>query len=298
MGLIRRFKRQFGRRSGVVMGIGDDAAVLPYSKKEYLLLTTDAVREGVHFALGKKGFYAKKATPFQIGWKALCVNISDIAAMGGIPRYAVVALGAPAHLPLSFYDGVVMGIKAAARKFGVAVVGGDTDRTRHLTVAVALAGTVEKKRCVFRHGAKRGDAIFATGTLGGSRKGKHLTFTPRLKEARFLTKHFRLTSMIDLSDGLAKDLSHICQESGVGARVEGEVIPASKGSDLRSALNDGEDFELLFTLSPREAKRLLQRKRRLGFRVTEIGKTVSKSSGIRLHTGKKSIPLQGGFRHF
>lgn len=299
MGLIGRIEKILGNFPGVIQGIGDDAAVLPYTQKEYLLFTTDAVREGTHFTLSKKGFYFKKATPFQIGWKALGVNLSDIAAMGGEPLYAVVALGAPTHFPISFYDELIQGIKECARKFKVAIVGGDTDRTEKLSVAVSLVGTVEKNRCIFRHGAKVGDLIFVTGTLGGSRKGKHLTFTPRVKEARLLTKHFRIHSMIDLSDGLAKDLTHICQESGVGAMVDGEAIPISKGSNLRSALNDGEDFELLFALPPREAKFLLQRKRRLGFRVTEIGKIVPKNKGVRLfYRGKKTIPLKGGFRHF
>ncbi|MBI4437031.1 MAG: thiamine-monophosphate kinase, partial [Candidatus Omnitrophica bacterium] len=143
-----------------------------------------------------------------------------------------------------------------------------------------------------------GDCIFVTGTLGGSRKGKHLSFIPRVKEARRLTKDFRLNAMIDLSDGLAKDLTHICEESQVGARVDGEAIPISKGLNLRSALNDGEDFELLFTVPPREMNRLLQRKTRLSFRISEIGKIVAKEKGIRLHIGKAIIPLQGGFRHF
>ncbi|MBI4437097.1 MAG: thiamine-monophosphate kinase [Candidatus Omnitrophica bacterium] len=297
-GFIERTKKIFGRFPGVISGIGEDAAVLPYSKKEYLLFTTDAVREGTHFALGEKGFYSKKATPFQIGWKALAVNLSDIAAMGGKPLYALVALGAPTHLPVSFYDELTKGIKAAAKAFGVAVVGGDTDRTRKLSVTVALIGTVEKERCIFRRGAKVGDCIFVTGTLGGSRKGKHLSFIPRVKEARRLTKDFRLNAMIDLSDGLAKDLTHICEESQVGARVDGEAIPISKGSNLRSALNDGEDFELLFTLSPRDAGSLLQRKNLLGLQVSRIGKIVEKSKGFRLQTAKGTIPLRGGFKHF
>jgi len=297
-GFIQRVKKILGNFPGVIQGIGDDAAVLPYFKKEYLLLTTDAVREGIHFTLGKKGFYSKKATPFQIGWKALAVNVSDIAAMGGVPRYAVVSLGVRIDLPVSFYDELTRGLKALAKKFNVAIVGGDTDRTQRVSVTIALIGTVEKARCIFRRGARVGNSIFVTGLLGGSRKGRHLTFIPRVKEARLLTKYFRLSSMIDISDGLAKDLAHICQESEVGAVVNGEAVPISKGSTLNSALNDGEDFELLFTVSPRETKRLLQKKNRLGFRISEIGKIVAKEKRIRIHIGKTIIPLQGGFRHF
>jgi len=297
-GLIQRFRRILGEGPGVIRGIGDDAAVLPYTQKEYLLFATDAVREGVHFILKKGPFYTSPATPYQIGWKALGINLSDIAAMGGIPRYAVVSLGATQNHPVSFYEGIMKGMKAMAKKFNVSVVGGDTDRTEKLSITVAILGTVEKKRCVFRSGAKPGDLIFVTGKLGGSRKGRHLTFTPRVKEARILTKYFRLSAMIDISDGLAGDLAQICRESRVGAVIGGKAVPLSKGATLESALNDGEDFELLFTLPPREAGRLIMKRIRFEFPTTPIGRIVPKKEGIHIYIGNKKSPLTGGFRHF
>ena len=298
LGLIQRTKKILGDDPRVLRGIGDDAAVLPFTKKEHLLFTIDAIREGTHFALKKVPLYPQKATPFQIGWKALGVNLSDIAAMGGIPLYAVVSLGARKGDPVSFYDQITLGIKTLAKLFDVAIVGGDTDRSEKLEITVSMIGTVEKERCILRSTARAGDVILVTGTLGGSRRGKHLSFMPRVKEARVLTQHFRLTSMIDLSDGLAGDLAQICRESHVGAIVEKEHIPILKGTTLHSALNDGEDFELLFTLSPRDAGILLQRKNLLGLQVSKIGKIVAKKNGIHLHIGNKIMPLEGGFRHF
>ena len=298
LGFIQRVKKILGDDPRVIRGIGDDAAVLPFTKKEHLLFTIDAIREGVHFTLKKAPLYPQKATPFQIGWKALGVNLSDIAAMGGIPLYAVVSLGVRKEDPVSFYDEITLGMKTLARLFDVAVVGGDTDRSEKLVLTIAMIGTVERERCILRSTARVGDVILVTGNLGGSRQGKHLTFMPRIKEARILTKNFRVTSMIDLSDGLAGDLAQICRESGVGALVEEAQVPISKGATLHSALNDGEDFELLFTLSPRDAGILLQRQKMLGLRVSKIGKITAKKEGIRLRTTKGTVPLTGGFRHF
>ena len=298
IGLIQRTKKMLGSDPRVLRGIGDDAAVLPFTKKEHLLFTIDAVREGTHFTLKKAAPYSQKATPFQIGWKALGVNLSDIAAMGGIPLYAVVSLGARKEDPVSFYDQITLGMKSLAKLFDVVIVGGDTDSSGKLEITIAMIGTVEKERCILRSTARVGDVILVTGTLGGSRRGRHLSFMPRVKEARSLTKNFRITSMIDLSDGLAGDLAQICRESNVGAIVEEKAIPISKGATLHSALNDGEDFELLFTLSPRDAGILLQKQKMLGLRVSKIGKIVEKSKGIRLQTAKGTIPLKGGFRHF
>ncbi len=295
-GLIQRFQKIFGAQKGIIRGSGDDAAVLPLTRSHRLLFTTDAILEGHHFTLKKTPLYPKKATPFEIGWKAIAVNISDIAAMGGVPRYAVVVLGVRRDLPISFYEAMGRGMKAISRKFGVVIVGGDIDRSEKLFVSVAMTGIVKKGRAVYRSTAKVGDAVFVTGTLGGSRKGRHLTFIPRVREARLLTQKFRLTSMIDLSDGLAGDLGQICRGSKVGALVKKEAVPVTKGATFESAMNHGEDFELLFTVAPKEAKRLSQIG--LGFRVTKIGKILPKRKGILLQSGGKIVPLKGGFKHF
>ncbi|MFH1857300.1 MAG: thiamine-phosphate kinase [Candidatus Omnitrophota bacterium] len=290
-GLIKRIKETVGRMPHAVEGIGDDAAVLPWTEKEDLLFTTDMILEDVHFTL-------KGATPFDIGWKALGVNLSDIAAMGGLPLYAVVALGAPVKLPVTFYDHLIWGMKVLGQRFDTLIVGGDTDRSEKLIVSIALLGKVERQNAVLRSGSRVGDILCVTGTLGGSRKGKHLSFIPRLLEARCLVKHFRPSAMIDVSDGVASDVRRICEESGVGALVEGSAIPLSKGVTVKEALTDGEDFELLFTLPPQKASRLLRKKELLKCPVTAIGKIVPQKSGIHLRTAKGTVSLKEPIHHF
>ena len=291
--LIDVIKRKAAFRPDVVVGIGDDTAVLPHSSSKYLLLTTDMTAQGVHF---KKG--AKAAG---IGHKALARNISDIAAMGGMPTYAVVSIGLPKRTPQTFVDGLYMGINTLARRFKVAVVGGDTIASPHLVVNIALLGEVKKKDLVLRSGAKGGDWIFVSGPLGRAWKtDKHLAFTPRVREARFLVERFKPNAMIDISDGLAGDLGHILEQSRVGAVLFEEQIPRNAGANLRDALYDGEDFELLFTLSPAKAKALLswQEKRRRWF-FYPVGE-ITKASGLRLlkaDGGTESLKIKG-FTHF
>ena len=180
-GLIKRIaKAEKISDKDVIAGIGDDAAVLKYKKNLYLLLTTDILIEDVHFN--------QKATPFQIGWKALAVNISDIAAMGGIPRYALVSLGLRKEIPIKFVDEIYQGIRTLAKKFDVQILGGDTVSSSKIVINIALTGEVEKSCLTLRKGAKIGDKIYVTGRLGGSITGKHLSFIPRVKEARYLLK--------------------------------------------------------------------------------------------------------------
>ena len=292
-GLIRRLARRLPKDPRVIRAIGEDAAVLPYTSKEYLLFTTDMLVEGIHFDL-------RRATPFQIGWKALAVNVSDIAAMAGIPRWAVVSLGLPRHLSVAFCDGLYRGMATLAKKFRTALVGGDTNRSKILVITIALIGTVPRRRICLRGGAKVSDWIFVTGHLGGSQKGKHLSFTPRVREAQRLVRFFKIHSMMDLSDGLASDLQRLCEESGVGARVIAEDLPLSPGvKNCHQGLSEGEDFELLFTTDPRQGRRLLKEgRRRVGLPVTRVGEIVPKRKGILLAAAGKTAPLQGGFRHF
>ena len=183
-------------------GIGDDCAILPYKKDKHLLATTDMITEGVHFA--------KSAAPYRIGWKAMAVNISDIAAMGGVPKHALVSVGVPRKKSMRYLKNIAKGVESAARKFHIKVVGGDTNASAKTVVNVALMGEVEKKCLIRRSGARVGDFIFVTGALGEGKR-KHLTFTPRLREARVLAKRFRVNSMIDLSDGLLMDLSRLAE---------------------------------------------------------------------------------------
>jgi len=249
-GLIDALKKYAPVSKTVIKGIGDDAAVLPYTKDKYLLLTTDMLAQGAHFTL--------RMPPRLIGHKALACNISDIAAMGGLPTFAVVSMGVPKDLPVRFIEEVYKGIQSTARGFNISIVGGDTIKTDKIVINVALLGQVEKKYLVTREGAKAGDGIFVTGPLGGSLKsGRHLNFTPRLAQGRFLVENFKPSSMIDISDGLAGDLNHILRASRVGARLDRASIPRHKGVSLSHALGDGEDFELLFTLAPNKARKLM-----------------------------------------
>lgn len=249
-GLIDALKKYAPIFKPVIKGIGDDAAVLPYRKSEYLLLTTDMLAEDTHFTL--------RMPAQSIGYKALACNISDIAAMGGLPAYAVVSIGIPKSLPVSFIKNVYKGIQFVAQSFNISIVGGDTIKTDKIMINIALLGFVEKKYLVTRDGARPGDWIFVTGPLGGSFKsGRHLSFVPRLGQARFLVKKFKPSAMIDISDGLTGDLNHILKAGKVGAHLDYASIPKHEGANLSQALSDGEDYELLFTLSPQSARSLM-----------------------------------------
>ena len=289
-GLIDLLKKHQGSGTPVVKGIGDDTAVVPLDAKRYLLLTTDMLMEGVHFE--------RKASPRAIGYKALACSISDIAAMGGRPRYALVSLGVPGSLSWAFVRDLYEGMDTLARKFGVAVVGGDTIKSAKLVINVALTGEANKADVVYRSGARPGDLIFVTGPLGKSLStGWHLKFVPRVKEARYLVDHIKPTSMIDISDGLAADLGHILEESKVGAVLEETKIPRRSGAHLRQALYDGEDFELLFTV-PRRRVALLHRQKRFSF--YPIGEIVPRNKGLILRDVSQKLKriTPGGYTHF
>jgi thiamine-monophosphate kinase len=274
----------------VKQGIGDDTAVLPLNARQDLLLTTDMSVEGVHFT--------KQTKPELIGRKALARNLSDIAAMGGTPTYAVVSLGLPQNTSTTYVKKIYQGINRLAKEFDVSIVGGDTVKSAHIVINIALLATVAKNKAVLRRGAKPGDGIFVTGALGGSLKSlRHLTFTPRVREAQYLVKNFYPTAMIDISDGLAGDLGHILEESGVGAILEEDKIPLHRGVDLKAGLCDGEDFELLFTLSKPLAKKLLQFKKSGFYCIGEITADKYKLF-LRQKNGKVSLLDPKGFVHF
>ncbi len=271
----------------MVRGIGDDTAVVPLDAKRYLLLTTDMLMEGVHFK--------RNAPPRLIGHKALACSISDIAAMGGRPRYALVSLGVPGNLSWAFVRDLYKGMDALARESGIAVVGGDTIKSAKLVINVALAGEANKADVVYRSGARPGDLIFVTGPLGKSLStGWHLKFVPRVKKSRYLVRRVKPTAMIDISDGLAADLGHILEESKVGAVLEEKRIPRRAGASVRQALYDGEDFELLFTVSRRKAALLKRNK------FYPIGEIVHRSKGLALRnkSGKLTKISKRGYTHF
>lgn len=282
--LIERISRKIRADASVIKGIGDDAAVIMWPDSEpargkYLLYTCDMLVEDVHFTLSG-------ATPFQIGWKAMARNLSDIAAMGGVGRYSVVSLGAPPKMKVSIIDGIYDGIRAACGKFKVNIVGGDMSKSKKTVISISLIGEVERRNLVTRSGAKAGDLIFVTGSFGGSIKHKHLNFIPRINEARQLVNSFRISSMIDVTDGLILDLSRILKASRVGARIHQSLIPLAKDfGSFKEAVTDGEDFELLFTMAPVEARRFLKTSlAKMETPVTLIGEVTDKRGGFRLIT--------------
>jgi thiamine-monophosphate kinase len=304
--LIHRLTRSLPTNPSVVVGAGDDCAVLDAGIPDRLLLfKTDAVVEGVHFK--------PETAPEKVGHKALGRCLSDIAAMAGTPTAALVTIGLPGIFKLDFVEAIYAGLNELARRHQVAVVGGETTTNPGgIFISIALLGWVPRGKGVLRSGAEVGDAIFVTGELGGSLAGRHLDFEPRLAEARWLAQHFSLHAMLDVSDGLAGDLRHILTASRVGAELLASAIPISRearraakaGSaakpPLVAALSDGEDFELLFTVASRDAVPVLDawKKQFPGLALTCIGK-IKAGEGITLRDKQGVRPLTAhGYVHF
>ncbi len=290
LALIDWMRKKCVCSTSVKQGIGDDTAVLPLDAANDLLFTTDMTVEGTHFQ--------KQTPPALVGRKALARNLSDIAAMGGTPTCAVVSLGVPRDISTAYVKRIYEGMNRLAKEFGVSIVGGDTVKSAAVVINIALLGTVAKNKAVLRKGAKKGDQIFVTGALGGSLKsGRHLTFTPRVREAQSLVKDFYPTAMIDISDGLAGDLGHVLKESRLGAILDEAKIPLHCGADLKAGLYEGEDFELLFTLAPVNARKLLGSKKNNFYLIGEINGEKNKLF-LRRESGKVALLQQKGFVHF
>jgi thiamine-monophosphate kinase len=245
----------------IVIGIGDDCASIKINGNKQCLVTTDMLVEGTHFDL-------KKNTPGEIGKKSIACSISDIAAMGCSAKYAVVSICFPQETRTKFARELLLGMKREADAYSIKIIGGDVvSGKKMLAVNVTMYGENKGLNPVTRSGAKADDVIMVTGALGGSILKKHFAFKPRLKEGQLLNKKFNINSMIDISDGLVADLNHILEESGVGAVLYEDEVPVSADakklsrktgfSALHHALHDGEDYELLFTLSEKESKKLL-----------------------------------------
>jgi thiamine-monophosphate kinase len=275
----------------VVRGPGDDCAVTGHARsKMWGLLKTDCVIEGIHF---KPAEDARK-----IGWKALARAVSDIAAMGGRPLYALITLAISPEVDLKRAMDIYAGLKKCAARYEVAIVGGETARSPGpMFISVTVTGEVERHMCVFRSGGQVGDRLFVTGTLGGSLRGRHLTFEPRVEEARWLTRHFQLHAMMDLSDGLGADLPRLAQASGCGWRLDEVALPLSAGCTAKQAISDGEDYELLFALPLREAERLqiLWPRKYPRVPLTAIGELTEPEAQSK--TSAKKKPLHG-YDHF
>jgi thiamine-monophosphate kinase len=238
----------------VPVGPGDDMAVVNCGG-ETLLIGTDQALDGVHFVLAEHG-------PRAGGRKAMARNLSDVAAMAGVPIGAVATVALPKGLMRRDAEEIYLGLREAGDPFDCPVVGGDVGGwPGPLAITVTILGRPQGITPVLRSGAQAGDAICVTGRFGGAwRSSRHLTFTPRIAEARVLAGRFGAHAMIDVSDGLARDLGHICRASGCGAEVMGQAVPVSDAAGpagLAAALHDGEDYELLFTLPPEQAAGLL-----------------------------------------
>jgi len=296
--LIDFIRRQAASAPAVRVGIGDDCTVLDLADGP-AVLTTDMIVEGVHF---------EKPAPLRdVGWKAAAVSFSDVAAMGLRPEALVCAAALPEGFSMQQAQEILLGLNDCCSAFGVALAGGDTTSSRGpLSLCTTAVGCARGLRPLLRSGARRGDAILVTGELGGSILGKHLRFRPRVDEAVALNSTFSIHAMMDISDGLSADLNHILEESKVGAVLEADAIPISAAArelaaksgkpPLRHALTDGEDFELLFTMDPADARRLIEHPI-FDVPVAIVG-TITEA-GLFISEGGRLLPLKPeGYEHF
>ena len=314
--LIRALHRRHGRRTpSVIQGIGDDAAIITSRAGQWTVLTTDLLTEGVHFDL-------RTASMADIGFRAAAANLSDIAAMGATPQYVLVALAIPRTGTTRHVHQLYRGMMAACRPHHVGLIGGDTSASSgRWFLSVTLIGMVPPRKALFRSGARIGDLLYVTGTIGDALAGlrllneppphakhyplsaalstrhrqfligRHLRPTARVAEGQWLSTHRFATSAIDISDGLSGDLRHICEESHVGADLDLSALPlspacrayaASRTLDpVGLALTGGEDYELLFTVSPRQRPQLERTALERGFSLTCIGKIHPLRFGIQ-----------------
>jgi thiamine-monophosphate kinase len=325
-GLIDQIKKLVHQpTTELLVGIDDDAAAIKISDQKILLLSTDAFTEGIHFDLSYFSFY-------QLGWRVMAANLSDIAAMGGWPKYALVSLGLPTQLSVDSVLEFYRGMKTLSDEFQTQIVGGDTSRSPdRVFISVSIVGEVAPDKLTRRSGAQIGDAIFVTGNLGGSEAGlkvlktadarlkekflgavqKHLSPRPRVREAQFLVEHFPIHAMIDISDGLASEINHICRLSDVGAKIFEKLVPIAtltkraaehfNEQALEYALYGGEDFELLFA-APAEIKKELPKKffEKFGISCSQIGLIQDASEAIKWEHSDGSLSqfTRNGYDHF
>ena len=285
-------RRRTPAASRVQLGPGDDAALLDWSNGAGCIATTDMLLDGSCFVLAEAG-------PRRVGRKAMAVNLSDIAAMAGRPVAALVSVGLPRHGGRALAEALYQGMREIADAFDTPIVGGDTNSwDGPLVVNVTLLGEATARGVVRRNGARPGDWLIATGSFGGSILGKHLDFTPRVREALRLHEAAPLHAMIDVSDGLAADVFHLCEESGCGAVLQADAIPITDAaramhdgrSALDHALGDGEDFELVFAAAPEDGLRLLE----TGVPLARIGAFVAeKGLWLEEKGERRALPPRG-----
>jgi thiamine-monophosphate kinase len=284
--LIERLVRLVPRDENPAAAPGDDCAVIDPGPDSptLLLLKTDALVEHVHFL--------SDAPARAVGWKAAARVISDFAAMGGRPGHFLITLALAPETPVAWTEDLYRGIGDCLEKFGGFVAGGETSSVptgSAAVISIAATGSVLRDRLVPRSTAKPGDVLFVTGLFGGSIHGKHLDFTPRLEPADWLVSHFKPTAMMDLSDGLAKDLTRMAAASGCGIRLVETALPLTPGCTVRQALGDGEDFELLFATDVARAANMLENWPFPDVPLTRIGELVTVEEGRN---------PTGGWEHF
>jgi len=318
-GLIEKVRRATPTGRGVLLGIGDDAAWVanPFRSS---LVTSDLLIEGIHFDL-------KWTSLFDLGYKTLAVNLSDIAAMGGIPAYLILSLGIPPAFDSRDIEDFYRGIRFLSAKHGVALVGGDTNAAKLLIISACVLGHAPH-RPIRRSGAQVGDDIYVTGTLGdsalalkflkprskqpnrGSVKyllSRHHRPTPRITAGALLARERLATALIDISDGLIQDLGHICEASGIGAQIWQDRLPLSRAyrklagkAGTRYALSGGEDYELLFCARKHDRRRIEKLQTRARVAITRIGACdLGKNGIVVLDAAGKPVETRiGGHDHF
>jgi len=286
--LLDQLLPRLSLKNAVVVGPGDDCAVVETQDRrgDLLVLKTDCVVEGVHFLRGTNAF--------DVGWKAMMRPLSDFAATSAVPQFALIALVAAKQTKVAWVKELYRGLCRAAKRFEVSIVGGETSGIQGpIAVSTSVVGFVERDRWVSRRGGKAGDDLFVTGRFGGALKQKHLQFIPRIVESRWLTKNFSIHAMMDLSDGLGTDLPRLTRASKVGFKIEMENLPLTRGAKINDAISEGEDYELLFAISPRDRSRLQQRwaKKFPDLPLTRIG-SLNRQSKI------ENRKLPRGYVHF
>jgi thiamine-monophosphate kinase len=304
--LVSKIERRFGagKSKSLLLGLGDDAALWSPKRGQELILTCDWFLERTHFLRDKHPADA-------VGWKSLARAVSDVAAMGGTPRCFLLSLALPAELTGKWLEEFMGGLRRASRTFGCVLAGGDTTRRSTVLISIAVVGEIARRLAVVRSGAKAGDAVYVSGTLGEADLGllqlrkaetmapgangamrKHLYPRPRLELGQWLAKEHLASAMMDLSDGLSTDLPRLCGASGVGARIDAEQLPVSaveRIADARSlALHGGDDYELLFTVGKKNVKRVPRQF--AGLRLTCIGE-ITRERKILVKEGAREVPL-------
>jgi len=318
-GLIARIQQRIKTDPQVLTGIGDDCSVCTFPAGEVLLTTKDLLLEDVHFRREWTDMYA-------LGWKSAAVNLSDIAAMGGTARYLHLGLGIPPHTPLTDLELFMDGFLALCNQEGATLCGGDTCRSNHgLTISVTVQGSAPHQEVCTRSGARPGDAIFVSGTLGDSALAllqlmeggkpldevalRHHRPQPRLQLGRALAQTGVAHAMIDVSDGIFSDLGHILECSKVGAELDTRHIPLSAAAkkylhhypgQRKQVIRGGEDYELLFTAPVEEQEHIAEISTRLGLSLTPVGRILPVEEGFCYidHSGTLQRTSAGGFNHF